>query len=49
MGRVIRAQRKGRGSIFKSHTKHRKGPVRLRAIDFAERKGYIKVCVDTDN
>ena len=43
MGRVIRAQRKGRGSVFKSHTKHRKGPARLRAIDFAERKGYIKV------
>lgn len=42
MGRVIRAQRKGRGSIFKSHVKHRKGPVRLRAIDFAERKGYTK-------
>lgn len=43
MGRVIRSQRKGRGSVFKSHTKHRKGPARLRAIDFAERKGYIKV------
>ena len=43
MGRVIRSQRKGRGSIFKSHTKHRKGPARLRVIDFAERKGYIKV------
>ena len=43
MGRVIRGQRKGRGSVFKSHTKHRKGPARLRALDFAERKGYIKV------
>ena len=42
MGRVIRAQRKGAGSVFRSHTKHRKGPPRLRALDFAERHGYIK-------
>ena len=43
MGRVIRGQRKGRGSIFRSHTKHRKGPAKLRALDYAERHGYIKV------
>ena len=42
MGRVIRAQRKGAGSIFVSHTKHRKGKPALRAVDFAERHGYIK-------
>jgi len=42
MGRVIRAQRKGAGGIFKSHSKHRKGPAKFRAIDFAERHGYIK-------
>jgi len=42
MGRVIRAQRKGRGSVFKAHTSHRKGPTKLRAIDYAERHGYIK-------
>ena len=42
MGRVIRGQRKGRGSIFKSHTKHRKGAAKLRAVDYAERHGYIK-------
>ena len=42
MGRVIRGQRKGRGSIFRSHTKHRKGAAKLRAIDYAERHGYIK-------
>jgi len=42
MGRVIRSQRKGAGSVFKAHTKHRKGPAKLRAIDFAERHGYIK-------
>ena len=43
MGRVIRAQRKGAGSIFVSHTKHRKGKPALRAVDFSERHGYIKV------
>lgn len=43
MGRVIRAQRKGAGSVFVSHTKHRKGKPALRAVDFAERNGYIKV------
>lgn len=42
MGRVIRGQRKGRGSIFKSHTKHRKGAAKLRPVDYAERHGYIK-------
>eukprot|EP00124_Ichthyophonus_hoferi_P005166 Ihof_evm2s687 gene=Ihof_evmTU2s687 len=42
MGRVIRSQRKGAGSIFKSHTQHRKGAAKLRHIDFAERHGYIK-------
>lgn len=42
MGRVIRGQRKGRGSIFKSHTKHRKGSAKLRPVDYAERHGYIK-------
>eukprot|EP01099_Mayorella_cantabrigiensis_P008358 TRINITY_DN7864_c0_g1_i2.p1 TRINITY_DN7864_c0_g1~~TRINITY_DN7864_c0_g1_i2.p1 ORF type:complete len:259 (+),score=54.21 TRINITY_DN7864_c0_g1_i2:103-879(+) len=42
MGRVIRSQRKGAGSVFKSHVHHRKGPARHRALDFAERHGYIK-------
>jgi len=42
MGRVIRGQRKGRGSIFRSHVKHRKGAALLRRLDFAERHGYIK-------
>ena len=42
MGRVIRSQRKGRGSVFKSHNKHRKGPARHRVYDFAERHGYLK-------
>ncbi|CAI9728032.1 ribosomal protein L8 [Octopus vulgaris] len=42
MGRVIRSQRKGAGSVFRAHTKHRKGAAKLRAIDFAERHGFIK-------
>lgn len=42
MGRVIRAQRKGAGSIFVSHTHKRKGAARFRSLDFSERNGYIK-------
>jgi len=42
MGRVIRAQRKGAGSVFKARNKHRKGKPKFRAIDFSERHGYIK-------
>lgn len=42
MGRVIRSQRKGRGSIFRAHTKHRKGAAQYRAIDYGERKGYVR-------
>jgi len=42
MGRVIRGQRKGAGSIFRAHTKKRKGAAKLRPLDYAERHGYIK-------
>ena len=42
MGRVIRSQRKGRGSVFVSHTRTRKGPAQHRTLDSAERNGYIK-------
>jgi len=42
MGRIIRAQRKGGSRVFKAHTKHRKGPAKLRPYDFAERHGYIR-------
>lgn len=42
MGRVIRAQRKGAGSVFVAHTKKRKGAPKLRSLDFSERHGYIK-------
>ena len=42
MGRVIRSQRKGPGGIFKAHTRLRKGAAKLRALDYAERNGYIR-------
>ncbi|KAJ1889293.1 60S ribosomal protein L2, partial [Kickxella alabastrina] len=42
MGRVIRSQRKGAGSIFTSRTHRRKGAAKLRSIDFSERNGYIR-------
>ncbi|KAJ1799217.1 60S ribosomal protein L2 [Coemansia sp. RSA 2399] len=42
MGRVIRNQRKGAGSIFVSRTHRRKGAAKLRTIDYAEREGYIR-------
>jgi large subunit ribosomal protein L8e len=43
MGKVIRAQRKGRaGGVFKSHSKHRVGAAKYRAIDYSERRGYVK-------
>merc|ERR1712088_664730 len=32
----------GAGSVFKSHTKHRKGAPKLRPVDYSERNGYIK-------
>jgi len=42
MGRIIRGQRKGQGSIFTSNTKHRKGACGLRVFDYAERYGYVR-------
>jgi large subunit ribosomal protein L8e len=42
MGRVLRAQRKGHGGIFKSNTCKRQGAAKLRKLDFAERHGYVK-------
>merc|ERR1711988_326681 len=47
MGRVIRAQRKGAGSVFKSKTHFRKGASKLRQQDYSERNGYVKgVCTE---
>ncbi len=42
MGKVIRPQRKGKGSVYKAHTVGRKGAVGMKRPDFAERRGYVK-------
>lgn len=42
MGRVIRGSRKGKSLIFASKTRLRKGAVKLRPVDYAERHGYMK-------
>eukprot|EP00382_Lankesteria_abbotti_P002551 CAMPEP_0113848690 /NCGR_PEP_ID=MMETSP0372-20130328/2637_1 /TAXON_ID=340204 /ORGANISM="Lankesteria abbotti" /LENGTH=256 /DNA_ID=CAMNT_0000818241 /DNA_START=59 /DNA_END=829 /DNA_ORIENTATION=- /assembly_acc=CAM_ASM_000359 len=43
MGRVIRAQRKGRpGTTFRAHVHKRQGSAKLRTLDFSERNGYIR-------
>ncbi|KAM3417263.1 hypothetical protein BST61_g5520 [Cercospora zeina] len=42
MGRVIRNQRKGRGSIFTANTRLNKAPAKFRTHDYAERQGYIR-------
>ncbi|KAK2957999.1 putative 60S ribosomal protein L8 [Blattamonas nauphoetae] len=42
MGRVIRNQRKGGSPLFKANTHHRVGAAKFRAIDYAEKKGYVK-------
>merc|ERR1739845_159496 len=43
MGRVIRAQRKGRQKgVYKSHSHLRVAPAAFRTLDYAEKRGYIK-------
>jgi large subunit ribosomal protein L8e len=42
MGKVIRGQRKGAGSVFKAHTTGRVAPAALRKLDYIEKEGYIK-------
>ena len=42
IGHVIRAQCKGAGFVFKSHTHHRKGPARFHSLNFGEHNGYLK-------
>lgn len=42
MGKTIRSVRKGRGTVFRSVTTHRQGSAKLRAIDYPEKRGYIK-------
>jgi large subunit ribosomal protein L8e len=42
MGKTIKNQRKGKGSIFRSHTAGRSGATAYKRQDFAERNGYAK-------
>ena len=42
MGKTIRAQRKGSGSVFTSHSSHKKGAAQFRKNDYVERTGYTK-------
>jgi hypothetical protein len=48
MGRVIRAQRKGKGSIFKSHTSKRQGAAQLRSeVRPAAFRAHQRHCANT--
>merc|ERR1719453_195559 len=42
MGRVIRGQRKGAGSVFTARSRNKVGGVKLRVLDHSERRGYVK-------
>jgi len=42
MGKVIRSQRKGRGSVFRSKTNGRVGACKFRSADHSEAHGYVK-------
>ena len=42
MGKVIRGCRRGKGSVFRSHTCGRKGAAAYKRQDYAERHGYSK-------
>jgi len=42
MGKIILPCRRGKGSVFRSHNRTRKGAPQLRTLDFAERNGYLK-------
>lgn len=42
MGKTIKNQRKGKGSVFRSHTAGRSGATAYKRQDFAERNGYAK-------
>eukprot|EP01083_Nonionella_stella_P073321 198170_1 len=42
MGKVIRSQRKGAGSVYTAHVQKRKGAAKLRPLDYGERKGFYR-------
>lgn len=42
MGKVILGCRKGKGSVYRSHTHHRIAPAKFRRLDYLEKNGYIR-------
>lgn len=42
MGKVIKSNRKGKGSVYQSFTCGRAGAVSFKRLDYAERNGYAK-------
>lgn len=42
MGKQIRTQRKGRGSVFRAHVRLHKGATQLRKLDYSEGSGYVR-------
>ena len=42
MGKIIRAQRKGSSTNYKARVFHRKGPAKLRALDYSEKNGFVR-------
>lgn len=42
MGKVVKSQRKGKGSVFKTHNCGRQGSMGMKKYDYAERHGYVK-------
>eukprot|EP00461_Guttulinopsis_vulgaris_P009824 UN09895 len=42
MGRIIRGQRKGGHQIFTANTHLRQGAAKYRALDFAEKRGFMR-------
>jgi large subunit ribosomal protein L8e len=42
MGKTVRGQRHGAGSVYTASTHKRIGPSRLRPLDFGERRGFLR-------
>jgi len=42
MGKTIRAQRHGAGSVYKASVHKRLGPAALRPLDYGERRGFLR-------
>ena len=49
MGRVIRNQRKGRGSIFTANTRLNKAPAQFRTLDYVRQRRALLEIQDDGN